>query len=124
MSAAGCMTPVCAGSENRACVVKGTTQTTQAEPPEDESGPFERVIGSTQPSTHHTAPKPTTTRTSIPTTRRIRATLARVSAMVSRIGGGGLVSCRPADVSGRTGTVDNSRYRQRATRQTPSSQQG
>ena len=43
---------------------------------------FERSIESTQPSTHHTALKPTTRRTSIPTTRRMRLTLTRV--LVSR----------------------------------------
>jgi hypothetical protein len=97
MSAAAVRTPVCAGSENGTDVVKGTTQTTQAEPAEDSRGPLERINGSTRPSTHHRAPKLTTTRTNIATPRHIRATLPRASVIDREAEGIGFAhSVKPA----------------------------
>ena len=109
MSAEACRTADCSGKENIVVVVNGTTQTTQEDAPPDSSGAFGcAIIGSTHPSTHHTAPKPTTTRSTIPTTRRMRANLA----CVRSIDATGIVdslpvscpaaivtSCSPRDVS-------------------------
>lgn len=69
-SARGWITAAGSGGENVAAAVKGTAHTTHVEPLDDWRGAFAR--GSRQPSTHHTAPKPTTRRTKIATTRRMR----------------------------------------------------
>ena len=114
MSVDTCRTAACSGKENMAVVVNGTTQTTQPDPPADSRGAFGCAVrGATHPSTHHTAPTPTTTRSTIPTTRRMRANLACVrSADATDIIDSLPVSCPAAIVTSRS-PRDASRSSQR-----------